>query len=336
MRAAVLTEPGTIEIRLIDRPLPADKVAVTTKAAGICGTDIHAFGGHNPFLTFPRVMGHEIAGTVAAVGSEVTGIRVGERVVGNPYAECATCRTCRRGHPNLCPDLTVTGVHSDGGFAEQAYVSPRQLYSLPLSVDLDTAALVEPLSIGAEAVTNGNVQADDRVVIIGAGPIGLACLAFAVERGATALVVDRIPGRLERARELGAAAVVNTLADDPDDRVKAFTAGVGADVVIEAVGAKETIEAGLRWFGPAGRYVLLGLYDGTVELPTFTAMRLGLRFTASRLNRGRFPECIEYLRTHPHVTSLVTHQIALEDLQDTLTLLTRRELEACKVMVQLH
>ena len=143
------------------------------------------------------------------------------------------------------------------------------------------------------------------------------------------------PGRLERAQALGAAAVVNTLTDDPDERIEAFTAGQGADVVIEAVGAPETIEAGLRWFGPAGRYVLLGLYDGTVELPTFTAMRFGLRLTASRLNRGRFPECLEYLRTHPHITSLVTHRIALADLQDTLTLLTRRELEACKVMVEL-
>ena len=335
MKAAVLTEPGTIEIKRLDRPLPADKVAIATSAAGICGTDIHAFGGHNPFLTYPRVMGHEIAGTVAAVGAEVTGVRVGERVVVNPYASCQRCRTCRRGYPNLCPDLAVTGVHTDGGFAEQAYVSPQQLYRLPSGVDLATAALVEPLSIGAEAVANGDVQADDRVVIIGAGPIGLACLAFTVERGAAALVVDRIPSRLERAQALGAAAVVNTLTDDPDERIKAFTAGLGADVVIEAVGAPETIEAGLRWFGPAGRYVLLGLYDGTVELPTFTAMRFGLRLTASRLNRGRFPECLEYLRTHPHITSLVTHRIALEDLQDTLTLLTRRELEACKVMVEL-
>ena len=335
MRAAVLTEPGTIEIKRLDRPLPADKVAIATSAVGICGTDIHAFGGHNPFLTYPRVMGHEIAGTVAAVGAEVSGVRVGERVVVNPYASCERCRTCRRGYPNLCPDLAVLGVHTDGGFAEQAYVSPQQLYRLPPGVDLATAALVEPLSIGAEAVANGEVQADDRVVIIGAGPIGLACLAFTVERGAAALVVDRIPGRLERAQALGAAAVVNTLDDDPDERIKDFTAGQGADVVIEAVGAPETIEAGLRWFGPAGRYVLLGLYDGTVELPTFTAMRFGLRLTASRLNRGRFPECLEYLRTHPHITSLVTHRIALADLQDTLTLLTRRELEACKVMVEL-
>ena len=156
-------------------------------------------------------MGHEIAGTVAAVGAEVTDVRVGEQVVVNPYASCERCRTCRRGYPNLCPDLAVLGVHTDGGFAEQAYVSPQQLYRLPPGVDLATAALVEPLSIGAEAVANGEVQADDRVVIIGAGPIGLACLAFTVERGAAALVVDRIPGRLERALALGAAAVVNTL-----------------------------------------------------------------------------------------------------------------------------
>ena len=141
MRAAVLTEPGVVEVKEFDPRLPADKVAVATIAAGICGTDLHAFAGHNPFLTYPRVMGHEIAGTVAAIGSEVTGVSLGQAVVVNPYNECGICRTCHRGYPNLCPELSVTGVHTDGGFAEQAHVSPKQLHVLPAGIDLNTAEI---------------------------------------------------------------------------------------------------------------------------------------------------------------------------------------------------
>lgn len=334
MRAAILTKPGGMDLLHVETSLADDRVAVAVTATGICGTDVHAFTGHHSFLTYPRILGHEIAGVVTAVGPDVRGVDVGARVVVNPFVSCGVCRTCRRGFPNLCPRLQVTGIHVDGGFADAVHVAPSQLYTVPRDLDLSCAALVEPLSIGAEAVACGAVGPGDRVLIIGAGPIGLACLLFALSRGGETIITDQIPARLDRAKALGASVTINAATDDADAVIAGVTEGMGADVVIEAVGARATIEAAVGWVAPGGCLVLLGLYDGAVAVQPAEWIRRGLRLVASRLNRGRFPEAIEYLRSHPYSASLITHRIGLDALPDTMRRLARRELDACKVIVE--
>ena len=333
MLAAVLTQPGRMQVQDVEVSLPEDKVLVAVASAGICATDVHAFAGNHPFLSYPRILGHEVAGTIAAVGSAVRGVAVGDRVVLNPYSSCDNCRACRRGFPNLCPTLTVSGIHVDGGFAEYVQAAPNQLHHVPADLDLEIAALAEPLSIGAEAVAASEVRSGDHMVVLGAGPIGLATLAFGVGRGATVAVIDRISARLVRAKELGAAATFNALEGDPSDFVSKFTHQDGADVVVEAVGVKDTIEMGLQWVAAGGCFVLLGLHNGSIEVPVPSWFRRGLRLVASRMTRRRVPEALEYMVRHPNIAGLITHRTGLHGLPEMMATLGRHEIDAVKVLV---
>jgi threonine dehydrogenase-like Zn-dependent dehydrogenase len=343
VRAAVLLAPHEVQIRDVPPAPPRGAVRVRVAAAGVCGSDVHAYAGHNPFLRYPRVLGHEIAGTVddvegvadadARAGADGVALHPERRVVVSPFVSCGACRTCRRGFPNLCPHLLVTGVHADGGFAEYVWVTPQQVYTLPPALDLAAAALVEPFSIGAEAMAAGGVAAGDRVLVIGAGPIGLTCVALAAARGALTLAIDRVPARLATAAALGAAAVCEA-GQDVEVFMRWHTGGLGADVVIEAVGTKQTIESALGWVAPGGVCVLLGLYDGTVDLPAAACLRKGLRLVATRLNRGRFPDAIEFVARHPQVAALASHEVPLAELPETLAAMAAGTFDGCKAIVR--
>ncbi|MFC0341045.1 zinc-binding alcohol dehydrogenase family protein [Paracoccus niistensis] len=258
MKALVCDEPGRLS--LAERPEPvraSGEVLVRIRHVGICGTDFHIFGGKHPFLEYPRVMGHELSGTVeeAPPGSV---LKPGDSVYIVPYLSCGTCQACRIGLTNACCNIRVLGVHCDGGMAE--LVSVPEPNVIPTGdIPLADAAMIEFLAIGAHGIRRGGVTARDRVLVTGAGPIGMAALLFAKARGAGVTVMDTREDRLAFARDrLGADAVL--LADaDAEDNARSLTGSDWFDVVVDATGAAPPIERGFGFLAHGARYVLLSV-----------------------------------------------------------------------------
>lgn len=202
MKTLILEQPQVFKFIEQDRPsgLELHEALIKIKNIGICGTDYHAFRGKQPFFSYPRVLGHELGAEVVAVGKENGRIKVGDKVTVEPYINCGICQSCRNAKGNCCENLQVLGVHSDGGMCEFIKVPMHKLHASK-SLTFEQLALVEPLSIGAHAVQRAAVSAQDLVLVIGAGPIGLSVIQFAKLAGATVAVLDINTERLDFAKE---------------------------------------------------------------------------------------------------------------------------------------
>lgn len=259
MKAFVCVSPH--EARIEERPEPVvsrDNVLLAIRRVGICGTDYHIFGGRQPFFTYPRLIGHELAGEVIAAPAD-SGLAAGQVVTVNPYLSCGTCVACRRGRPNCCMRIRVLGVHIDGGMAERLSVPARAVIPTP-DLTLDQAAMVEFLAIGAHAVRRAAIEPGARVLVTGAGPIGIGCALFARIAGAGSVtLLDRSPERLDAARErFGLTTTV--IADDTAPAILSrLTDDEMFDYVFDATGSIHAMNAGLSNVAHAGTYVLVGL-----------------------------------------------------------------------------
>ena len=264
MKAVVCEEPGRLTLVERPRPEPGDgEVLVRVRRMGICGTDFHIFQGKHPYLEYPRVMGHELSGTVAAA-PRGSALAVDEPVYIVPYLSCGHCSACRKGLTNCCRTISVLGVHKDGGMAE--YLAVPEANVVPASgISLDDAAMIEFLAIGAHGVRRGSVTADDRVLVVGAGPIGMAAIIFARGRGAHVTVMDTRDDRLGFTIDmLGTQATVR--ADEAAEQaLDQLTGGDFFDVVIDATGNTAAMQRGFGFVGHGGRYVLVSVVRDTIS-----------------------------------------------------------------------
>lgn len=305
------------DLRLVDRDPPRagpGEVLVRIRRVGLCGTDYHIYAGDQPFLAYPRVMGHELAGEVieAPAGSAC---RVGQRIAINPYLACGHCVACRRGKPNCCVNVAVLGVHVDGGMAEIIAIPERAAIDAT-GLSLDQAAMVEFLAIGAHAVARARPGAGERVLVRGAGPIGIATALFARLDGAQVVLCDTRRARLDHARDrLGFAETV--LADDgATDRLAALSEGSGFATVFDATGSIAAMNAGLADVAHGGSYVLVGVARGAL---TFSDPEFHKRETTLLASRNAlaadFTRVIAAIRDGAIDTdALHTHSIAAIDL----------------------
>ena len=281
MKALVCTAPG--ELRIEERPEPGRRpgdVLARIRRIGICGTDYHIYEGNQPFLSYPRIMGHELAVEVVE-NSTGAGPAVGQICVVNPYLSCGSCIACRRGKPNCCTRIEVLGVHRDGGMTEYLSLPPGNLIAAD-DLSVDECAMIEFLAIGAHAVRRGFVTSADRALVIGAGPIGLGTALFASLTGATVTVMDRDAGRLAAASEL--MDVRHTLLADGDvlDAAMRLTEGDGYDVVFDATGNRASIESGFAYAAHGGRYVLVSVVQGQIGFTDADFHRKELTLLGSR------------------------------------------------------
>lgn len=277
MRALVCSKPGHLSIEDRARPTPGpDEVLVRVRRVGICGTDYHIYDGNQPFLNYPRVMGHELAVEVVANGTGA-GPGEGQVCVVNPYLSCGTCHACRLGKPNCCMKIAVLGVHRDGGMTEYLSLPAANLIAVD-GMSPDQCAMVEFLAIGAHAVRRGTVGGRDRVLVVGAGPIGLGVALFAGLSGGTVTVIDRDPTRLEAARTLCAPADTVVADDKADAQLLDATNGDGFDVVFDATGSPRAMEHGFGYVANGGRYVLVSVVQGNISFadPDFHRRELTL------------------------------------------------------------
>ena len=296
MRALLFPAVGQAILSEVPDPAPGPgEVRVTVAAAGVCAGDLYIYTGKNPYVTFPRIGCHEIGGTVSGHGPGVTAPPIGTRVVVEPFIGCGTCYPCRIGKPNCCANLQIIGVHRDGGFADHLTAPATHVHPIPEGLPTFEAAFAEPVAIGVQGCNRGEVTGADRVLILGAGPIGLASAEVAMERGANVWVADLNESRLAIARDLGA----QTLSAGPGlrDEVLALTDGEGMPVLMEATGAVSAIESTVDLVAAGGRIVILGLVArGTgVTFPGLDLTRQEVTLLGSRASTGCFPEALRLI-----------------------------------------
>ncbi|MBA2380560.1 MAG: galactitol-1-phosphate 5-dehydrogenase [Chloroflexi bacterium] len=269
MRALVFRGPGQMPLEERPDPQPGPgEVVVTVRVSGICGSDVHGFGGATGRRRVGVVMGHEATGEVRAVGPGVESVRPGDRVVLRSILACGRCDRCRHGQPNICLDRQGMGMHFDGAYAEQILVAEALLVPLPDSLSFEDGVLIEPLAVAMHAVNITPFALMDVVAIVGAGAIGLLTLLAARQRGAGSIIVtDRDPHRLDVARMLGADQAVNVDHADPVATVSEATGGRGADAVFEAVGVAATVAQSIAMARPGGQVTWIGNSAPEVPLP---------------------------------------------------------------------
>lgn len=322
MQYIVCEKPMKFELKEKEIPSPAkDEALLAIKRIGICGTDLHAFKGEQPFFSYPRILGHELAAEVLSVNDETSQLTKGDRVVVQPYINCGKCDACLAGKPNCCQNIRVFGVHTDGGMQE-VISFPSRLLLKANDLSLDEIAVVEPLAIGAHAIRRAGVKAGETVVVMGCGPIGIGIIQLCKYLGATVIAVDINERRLEVVQKhFGVDHAVNAM-KEPKERILSITDGHLAQSVFDATGSKKAIESGTDYMKHGGNYVLVGLFKGDL---TFTHPAIHAKETTLMCSRNATLEDFEFVmkvlregkfNLSAYVTSQVAFKKILTDFKD--------------------
>ena len=266
MNALVCTTPGQFAYQQAQKPvLTLGRAILRIKQIGICGTDLHAFEGTQPYFSYPRILGHELAADLIDADG-APDFRPDEAVTFIPYFNCGHCIACRSGKPNCCVFMQVAGVHIDGGMVEYLSVPSHSLIHGD-GLGYDELALVEPLAIGAHGVRRADVQAGEFVLVVGAGPIGLGIMEFARIAGATVIALDLNENRLAFCRnKLGVSHTINASVPDVIEQLRTITNGDMPTVVMDATGSLQAINRAFAYLAHGGRYVLVGLQKGDISV----------------------------------------------------------------------
>lgn len=331
MRAVVVDGPGVVRVAEVPEPAPApDEVVVEVGACGICGTDVHIIDGEFPLATYPIIPGHELGGTVVAVGSEVSGFAVGDRVGVDPTLNCGACYYCQRGMGNLCERFRAVGVTNPGGFAERVAVPERTLYHLPEGMSFAAAALIEPVSCVVHGFHRLQAQPGETFLIYGAGPMGLQNAQLARFAGASLVaIVDINPGRLERARQEFGFETLGASLDEVREH-----APRGFDNVIEATGVTKVAEMAIDAVKRRGKLLLFGVCPPG-EKAAFDAFKIyneEITILGSMAVLNSYGPALDVLAAGAvDADRMVTHTFSLEEFPQALE--TVRKGSGLKVQV---
>jgi 2-desacetyl-2-hydroxyethyl bacteriochlorophyllide A dehydrogenase len=317
MLQVVLQEPGKFSAFDVAEPVrQPGEALVRVHRIGVCGTDLHAFAGRQPFFSYPRVLGHELGVEVINPGDEANGLNAGDRCSVEPYINCGKCIACRRGKPNCCANLKVLGVHADGGMRTFFALPSRKLHR-SAKLGFDQLALVETLGIGAHAVERGSPAAGEFVLVIGAGPIGLSVVQFALAAGSQLAVMDTSEPRLAFCREkLGVKHTVNPT----DGDVKAQLLKIGGSdmptLVIDATGNAQSMTTSFELPANGGRLVFVGLIQGDLTFNDPSFHRRELTVMGSRNSCPEtFRSIIAMIEAGKiDTTPWITHRFDLKDV----------------------
>lgn len=262
MKYIVCVEPKKFSLKEKEVPKKGQNEAlIKIHRVGICGTDIHAYSGNQAFFTYPRILGHELAGEVIEIGENSQNLNVGDKVIVMPYVSCGKCLACKQGKTNCCSNIRVLGVHTDGGMQEKVAIRTDLLIRAN-QLSYEEMAIVEPLAIGAHAIRRADVVSGENIVVIGCGPIGIGLMKLAQIKGANVIALDVDEARLEFVKkEIGLKHAVK-VSDTTIDEVLQITNGDLATAVFDCTGNKRALESGVSYMSHGGRYVLVGLSKG--------------------------------------------------------------------------
>lgn len=341
MRSLLLSEYNHLEV--VDLPVPQmapNEVMVRVEACGICGSDVHGYDGSSGRRIPPIVMGHEAAGIVAAIGSDVGGFASGDRVTFDSTVYCGQCEYCARGEVNLCESRQVVGVSCPdyrraGAFAEYVVVPSHILYHLPDTLSFTSAAMLEAVSVALHAVRVSAVEGGETALVIGAGMIGSLTLQAAKAAGCSRLLAADIDQtRLNLAKRAGADEVLHLSGPFLADQVMRLTDGRGVDLTLEAVGRNETVTAAIDCTRKGGTVTLIGNIASEVTLPLQKVVTRQLRVQGSCASAGEYPQAIELVASGQiQVEPLITAVAPLEEGPQWFRRLHSREPNLMKVIL---
>ena len=328
MRQILLKAPGELVERQVAAPKPAGEDAlVRIRRVGVCGSDFHALAGRHPAYTYPRVLGHELAGEVVEVGPNHADIKVGDRCAIDPYVNCGVCTPCRLGRTNCCERLNVLGIHVDGGM--QALLPVRtDLLHKSGTLSFDQMALVETLGIGAHAVARSQLKSGEQALVTGAGPIGLSTILFAKAAGADVRVQEPNLFRRKFAERLGAQVSDEEVSSGPDEGL--------ANVVFDATGSAASMGSSLSRVAPAGRMIFVGLSRDPVSIDDALFHKREITIYASRNSCNQFPRIIRMMEDGKIDTaSWITDRMLLNEVPFKLKDLPTKQ-TSIKALVELN
>lgn len=339
MKAMILRGGADIRYETVPDPTPQPNEAVVrVHACSICGSDVHAYHGKHPRLTFPRILGHEFAGEIVALGREVRNFRVGDRVCCDIDFSCGRCGPCLEGRGNICEQLRTMGFDRDGAYAQYAAVPDFNLYRLPENVSYDQASAVQVLGISYHAVADRvRPKAGEKIAVIGAGPIGLGAALIAQTFGAEVTITDILDFRLKMGASLGIPHTINARNADMREEALARTGGRGYDKVIECVGGlqERTVADAVSMVKRGGQITVVGTFPenkATIPIAYIKDREIDLNF--SRGNFKAFAPCLELIasgRIDPD--RYISHRYALKRAEEALRVLEARDVEAHKIVL---
>ena len=315
MKALFLTAVGQTEIQEIDIPIPkSDEVLLKIGMVGFCGGDLNGFKGLFELQEYPNVLGHEVGGTIEAMGNQVPNtFKIGDKATVYPYLNCGKCISCRKGRRNACQDNKTMGVRRPGAMTHYISIHWQDLF-LSEKLSLKELALVEPLTVGFHAAARGRVTNKDKVAVIGCGIVGMGAIASAVNRGAEVIAIDIDDSKMEIAKKIGVAHTINTNIENLHEALMQITDGDGPDVIIEAVGNAITYRAAVDEVAYTGRVVCIGYAKSAVEFNTGIFVRKEIEILGSRNCTDEFPEVIAYLEAGKFpVEEVISKVVSLED-----------------------
>ncbi|NGP46387.1 NAD(P)-dependent alcohol dehydrogenase [Bacillaceae bacterium SIJ1] len=342
MKAAVLTDLKTIDIQDIDLPaINDDEVLIQIRAVGLCGSDVHYYE-HGKIGNFivdkPLVLGHEASGDIVQVGNNVTGLKEGQRVSIEPGATCGTCRYCKEGRYNLCPHVEFLATPPyDGAFCEFISMRADLVFPIPDTMSYETAALIEPFSVGVHAIHRGRLQKGETVIIMGMGPIGLVTAAAAKMNGAkTVIGVDLEESRLEVAKDMGTDYTINLRQEDLQEKVKEYTSGAGVDLAIETAGNAKAVQGAIAVARAGGRVVIVGMSPQD-EVPMSTSAIIDKELDVMGVFRYHhtYAPAIEMLsKTDIQIEKMITNYFPLSQTADAIEQSIQDKANTLKIIIQ--
>jgi len=339
MKAVMLHEPGKMDlVDLPDRAPGPGEVVVKVEACSICGSDLEGYHGLHPKITFPRVMGHETAGVIEAIGPGVTELQVGDRVAGTGSKACEACAACQAGHPDRCENPGGAGFTADGAYAEKLVTRPKGLELIPKEVSLEEAAVAQPVGIANHAVmSRAEVQEGETVLVQGCGPIGLSAMMLSKLRGARVISTDIVEYRCRRGRELGADLAVNVHVEDLSVAIRDLTEGRGVDKVIECVGGDqdETLLQAVKVVKDGGLVVVVGSFaQDRATIPIIDFKFSEKRIIGSQGMPEGYGPVFELIRSGAlKVEPLITHRMPLEEAHRGLQMMDVKAEEVMKIVL---
>lgn len=337
MKTVLINKP--FEIAVVDTPKPEAKegeALLKIMYGGICGADVASYTGNQPFTTYPRIPGHEFSAQIVTIPENDKGLKPGDIVTCNPYFNCGECYSCKRGFVNCCTDNKTMGVQRDGSFCEYVSMPVERIYS-GKGLNAKQLALVEPFTISYHAVNRGKVQAGDKVLVVGAGPIGLFALIAAMSKGAEVYVADVLDGRLDKALDFGAKGVINSKKTDIVEEAMKITNGNGFDVCIEACGQSVTFLNCIDCAAFAGKIILIGNGKKETTFLHSILLKKELNVFGSRNSlKSDFEDVIDVIASGKvDVMKMVSGVYPMDKADEAFKALANNQGDLCKLLVNI-
>ena len=330
MKRAVLVAPRKFKMEEVEKPIPkGDQVLIQVKCCGICGSDIHSYEGKHPFVKPPIVLGHEFAGVIADIGNEVEGFEIGDKVTVEPNLPCGNCYNCRHGKPNICNKLKVIGnIGYNGAFAEYISVPAEKVIKLPEGLSFEQGAFVEPTAVGVHAIRKAGQRVGDKILILGAGPIGLLLLQAAKCAGAARVVItDLFERKLEIARKLGADLIFSPNRGDLAEFIKTWIEEEAIDLIYDCVANERTLNQAIKVARRGTKIIIVGVPTEKICVDLSLVQDGEISLEGSLMyTHDDFLTALELIREGKiEISPLITHRFRFEEIEDAFNLAVASE-----------